>query len=68
LHEKISAMSAAERLAAMDLLWDSLLRDGAELPSPDWHDAALAQRLAIADSAAAEWLTLEQLEGRLGKR
>jgi len=41
-------MSAAERLAAMDLLWDSLLRDGADLPSPHWPNRP--QGAAISES------------------
>jgi hypothetical protein len=64
--EEIAAMSAAERMAAMELLWDSLLRAGEDYPSPGWHHEVLAERLGIADSAGAEWLSVEQLEKRLG--
>lgn len=62
--EEISRMSKEERLAAMELLWDSFSRDGIEMASPSWHGDLLGERLQIADSTAAEWLTLDELEGR----
>jgi hypothetical protein len=33
----IKQMSQAEKLQAMDELWDSLSRDDDRLESPDWH-------------------------------
>lgn len=61
----IEKMSVAERLKAMDQLWDSLDRYGAEIPSPDWHQDVLANRKARAQSGEAKFLTLAELRSRL---
>jgi hypothetical protein len=34
---QIERMSVAERLQVMDQLWDSLTRNGDEIPSPNWQ-------------------------------
>ena len=62
---QISRMSMAERLQAMEQLWDALCHDTKEMPSPDWHQAVLADRKARADRGEAKFLTLEQLKSRL---
>ena len=40
----LASMPLAERLAAMEVLWESLSRDPAHDPSPTWHADVLAQR------------------------
>ena len=40
----IAKLSLAERLAAMEALWDSLSHDPNHEPSPAWHAAVLEQR------------------------
>jgi putative addiction module component (TIGR02574 family) len=62
---QIERMSVIERLQAMDQLWDSLTRDGGEIPSPDWHQDVLAHRKARAQRGEAKFLTLDQLRSRL---
>jgi hypothetical protein len=44
--EDIAALPLAQRLAAMEALWDSLIRDAGHDPSPGWHADVLAQRRA----------------------
>ena len=61
----IEKMSVTERLQAIDQLWDSLTRDGDEIPSPDWHQDVLADRKARALRGEAKFLTLAQLRSRL---
>jgi hypothetical protein len=39
----------------MDQLWDSLTRDGDEIPSPDWHQDVLAERKARAQRGGASF-------------
>jgi hypothetical protein len=56
---QISQMSVAERLQAMEQLWDALCRSEGEVSSPDWHADILAER------GEARFLTLEQLKARL---
>jgi putative addiction module component (TIGR02574 family) len=62
---QIDRMSVTERLQAMDQLWDSLTRDGDEIPSPDWHREVLAARKTRAQRGEAKFLTLDQLRSRL---
>ena len=62
---QIERVSVTERLQAMDQLWDSLTREGDEIPSPDWHRDVLADRKARAQQGEAKFLTLDQLRSRL---
>ena len=62
---QIERMSVTERLQAMDQLWDSLTRDGDEIPSPTWHQDILADRKARAQRGEAKFLTLDELRSRL---
>ena len=55
---QIERMSVAERLQAIDQLWDSLNRHD-EIPSPDWHQDVLADRKARAQRGEAKLLTLD---------
>ena len=58
-------MSVTEQLQPMDQLWDSLTRDGDEIPLPDWHLDVLADRMARAQRGESKFLTLDQLRSRL---
>ena len=62
---ELERMSVTERLQAMDQLWDSLIRDGDEIPSPDWHQEVLTDRKARAQRGEAKFLTLAELRSRL---
>ena len=62
---QIGRMSMAERLQAMEQLWDAVCRDAEEMPSPNWHADVLADRKARAERGEAQFLTLEQLKARL---
>ena len=62
---QIEKMSVAERLQAIDQLWDSLTHSGDEIPSPDWHRDILAERKERAQRGEAKFLTLDQLRSRL---
>jgi len=61
----IERMSVTEPLQAMDQIWDSLDRDGDEIPSPDWHQDILADRKARAERGEAKFLTLAELRSHL---
>lgn len=68
LEEKISRMSSAERIEAMERLWESFTQDGVDYPSPDWHGKILAERSAMIESGKAAWLTVDELQARLMSR
>jgi hypothetical protein len=58
-------MSVAERLQAMEQLWDALYRNAEEVVSPEWHRDVLADRKERAERGEAKFLSLEQLRSRL---
>ena len=58
---EIKKMSRAERLKAMEALWDSLVEEDAEIKSPDWHRGVLEERKAKIESGKAEFISLEKL-------
>jgi putative addiction module component (TIGR02574 family) len=58
-------MTVAERLQAMEQLWDALCREPEEMSSPAWHAEVLADRKGRAERGEAKFLTLEQLRARL---
>lgn len=48
---ELASLPLAERLQAMEVLWDSLCRDQTHaLAVPAWHEEELTQRLAALDS------------------
>lgn len=42
----LAALTPSEKLAAMEILWRDLSKKPAELDSPGWHGAVLAERTA----------------------
>lgn len=42
---ELSTLPLAQRLEAMEVLWESLTHDNAYDPSPVWHGDLLAQRV-----------------------
>jgi hypothetical protein len=62
---EIAEMSTAERLAAMEALWNALCREGNEPSSPAWHEDVLARRRRSIESGDAKFLSLDEVERRL---
>ncbi len=62
---EIGKMSLPERLRAMEQLWDAVCREGADVPSPEWHRDVLAERKARAERGETRFLTLAELRARL---
>lgn len=62
---QIQAMSLAERLQALEQLWDAVCREDSAVSSPAWHGDLLAERRARAARGEAKFLTLEQVKARL---
>jgi hypothetical protein len=51
----------AERLAAMEALWDAVVEKEAEVASPDWHRHMLEVRKQRIESGKAEFISLDKL-------
>ncbi len=41
----VGSLSQSEKLLLMELVWRDLSNNAADLPSPDWNDAVVHQRL-----------------------
>lgn len=61
---EVEKMSVSERIQAMEVLWESLIRHNAEIDSPQWHYDILDQRERKIDSGEAEFISLEDLTAR----
>jgi len=64
---EIKKMSPLQKLKTMELLWDSLSENEAEISTPAWHKEILSERLRKIKRGKAKFLTLEQLKRRLNK-
>lgn len=54
-------MTPSERLATIEAIWDTLLEEETEVPSPDWHRDVLEDRKQKIESGTAEFLSLQKL-------
>ena len=61
---EIEKMSTAQRLQAMENLWDALLHEKVEIESPGWHQNVLKNRKKRIDTGEAEFLSLKELKSR----
>ena len=61
---EIRKMSISERIRTMEAIWDSLLYDNAEMPSPEWHGDVLAERKRKIDEGSARFLTIKEVKQR----
>ena len=59
---EIQKMSTAERIQAMEALWDSLTHDKSEIETPEWHGSILEGRMKKIKDGTAEFLTIEELK------
>lgn len=61
----IEQMSLADRLQAMELLWESLARTPEAVAAPEWHGQVLNDRLERIERGGARFLTLADVRDRL---
>lgn len=59
---EIKNMSTIERLKTMEAIWDSLLYDGSEIDSPEWHNRVLAERKKKIKDGSAEFISIKDLK------
>jgi hypothetical protein len=62
---EIQKMTNAERLQAMEALWEALCLEEKEPESPAWHEEVLADRKRTLDSGEAQFLSLDEVKKRL---
>jgi len=61
---EVEKMTISERIQAMEVLWDSLIRHNAEIESPQWHYDVLNERKRKISSGESEFISLEELTAR----
>ncbi len=64
----IKQMSWAEKLQAMEELWDSLRRDENRLESPNWHAGALEETRQAYEAGREQPVDWEAAKQELRKR
>lgn len=58
----LKKMSTAERLQAMEALWDSLLYEDVEFDTPKWHERILQDRKNKISNGKAKFISLAELK------
>lgn len=56
----LDQMTAADKLRAIEILWDDLARNPEDIPSPPWHEEILKARQKEIDEGRAKFLSLEE--------
>jgi hypothetical protein len=67
--DALTQLPLAERLAAMESLWDSLCQDDTAELSPPWHAAVLEARLReLAEGQHRDWQSAKNALRKLTER
>lgn len=61
----LDKMSTAEKLSAMERLWEDLCRKPEDVPSPKWHGEVLSKREKMIREGKAGFSALEEAKNRL---
>jgi Putative addiction module component len=64
---KVKNMPVAQRLDAMERLWESFSTEPEKIPSPQWHKTVLADRRQQIEQGTAKFISLAKLRKRLSK-
>jgi len=59
---EMKKMSTAERLQAMEALWDTLVYESDAVETPDWHEKILQERKEKITSGRARFISLAELK------
>ncbi|MFH0775591.1 MAG: addiction module protein [bacterium] len=61
----LDQMTTAEKLLAMENIWDDLYRRADEIPSPPWHGKVLQQREEKIKKGIEEFTNWENAKGKI---
>ncbi len=65
--DELKKLSKAERIKAMETLWESMLYDDGEIETPDWHERILKQRKKIIENGTAQFISISDLKASRGQ-
>jgi hypothetical protein len=65
--EELKKLSKAERLQAMEALWNAMLHENGDMETPEWHEDILSQRKKIIENGSASVISLSDLKASRGR-
>jgi hypothetical protein len=63
----LDKMTAEDKVAAMEQLWEDLCRSPESLQSPPWHEDVLSERAKRVSEGKATFSTLAEAKDRIRK-
>jgi hypothetical protein len=64
----LDEMTVAEKLQLMEVLWEDLSKNPADLPSPEWHKEVLDECRRKAESGEEQFIDWEKAKQEILKR
>jgi hypothetical protein len=64
--DELKKLSSAERIQVMEALWDSMLYEGGEMNTPEWHTRMLEQRKKLIADGSAKFISISALKAIRG--
>jgi len=64
----LESMTTSDKLAAIEQLWDDLIRNPDSVPSPDWHGKELEAREARVAKGEGTFYDLADVKERLSNK
>ena len=65
--DELKKLRGAERIQAMEALWDSMLYEGGEIDTPEWHARILEQRKKTIADGSAKFISISELKASRGQ-
>ncbi|MFO7607299.1 MAG: addiction module protein [Desulfurivibrionaceae bacterium] len=62
---QIGKMTLADKLQAMELLWEGLCRIPEQVPSPEWHQSVLDEREKGVAQGTSEFLDWQEAKEKI---
>ncbi len=61
----LNEMTTTEKLVVINQIWDDLMRNPNDVPSPEWHREVLSARAERIKSGAAQFKDFESVKSEL---
>ncbi|MBU1340991.1 MAG: addiction module protein [Proteobacteria bacterium] len=61
----LNEMTIAEKIVAMNQIWDDLMRNPDDIPSPEWHKEVLSARAKRVQNGEAHFKDFDSVKSEL---
>ena len=61
----LNKMTINEKLVMMNQIWEDLMRNSDDIPSPEWHSAILSARSKRVQNGKAQFKNLDTVKSEL---